>query len=74
VARKFELDGNESVHAAISIALAGPPTHQEAQQKALKLYRCFKAMPVRQQRSIGFQIRTLPVSSEEGGRNATHVQ
>jgi hypothetical protein len=37
----FHLDGDESVHAAISIRLAGPPTHQEAQQKALKILQVF---------------------------------
>ena len=37
----FKLDGNESVHAAISIPLAGPPTHHEAQQKALKILQVF---------------------------------
>jgi hypothetical protein len=33
----FHLDGDESLHAAISIRLAGPPTHHEARQKALKI-------------------------------------
>src|SRR6516164_5457965 len=33
----FQLDGDESLHAAISVSVAGPSTHQEAQQKALKL-------------------------------------
>jgi hypothetical protein len=37
----FDLDGDESVHAAISIPLAGPPTHHEAQQKALKILQVF---------------------------------
>jgi hypothetical protein len=37
----FQLDGDESVHAAISIPLAGPPTHHEAQQKALKMLQIF---------------------------------
>jgi hypothetical protein len=37
----FELDGNKSLHVAISIPLAGPPTHQEAQQKALKILQVF---------------------------------
>ena len=32
----FQLDGDESLHAAISIPVAGPPTHREAQEKALK--------------------------------------
>ena len=36
----FELDGDESLHAAISIRLAGAPTH-EAQQKALKMLQVF---------------------------------
>ena len=34
----FELDEDESLHAAINIRLAGPPTHHEARQKALKKY------------------------------------
>jgi hypothetical protein len=37
----FHLDGDESVHAAISIPLAGPPTHHEARQKALKILQVF---------------------------------
>jgi hypothetical protein len=37
----FELDGDESVHAAISFSLAGPPTHHEARQKALKILQVF---------------------------------
>src|SRR5712692_5203415 len=37
----FELDGDESLHAAISIPLTGPPTHHEAQQKALKILQVF---------------------------------
>jgi len=37
----FELDQDESLHAAISIRLAGPPTHHEAQQKALKILQGF---------------------------------
>jgi hypothetical protein len=37
----FHLDGDESVHAAISIRLAGPPTHHEARQKALKILQVF---------------------------------
>jgi hypothetical protein len=37
----FELDENESLYAAIDIRLAGPPTHQEARQKALKILQVF---------------------------------
>ena len=37
----FHLDGDESIHAAISIRLAGPPTHHEARQKALKILQVF---------------------------------
>ena len=37
----FHLDGDESLHAAISIRLAGPPTHHEARQKALKILQVF---------------------------------
>jgi hypothetical protein len=37
----FELDEDESLHAAIDIRLAGPPTHQEARQKALKILQVF---------------------------------
>jgi hypothetical protein len=47
----FELDGDESLHAAISIRLAGPPTHQEAQQKALKILHC--ALLTRQDKTTG---------------------
>jgi polyisoprenoid-binding protein YceI len=38
---KFELDGDESIHTAISIPLAGPPTHHEAREKALKILQVF---------------------------------
>jgi hypothetical protein len=38
---EFEVDGDESLHAAISIRLAGPPTHHEARQKALKILQGF---------------------------------
>ena len=37
----FQVDGDDSLHAAISIPLAGPPTHHEAQQKALKILQVF---------------------------------
>ena len=37
----FELDGDNSIRAAISIPLTGPPTHHEAQQKALQILRVF---------------------------------
>jgi hypothetical protein len=37
----FELDGDQSLHAAISIPLTGPPTHHEAQQKAFKILQTF---------------------------------
>ena len=37
----FQLDGDESLHAAISIPVAGPPTHREAQEKALKTLQVF---------------------------------
>ena len=37
----FQLDGDESLHATISIALTGPPTHHDAQQKALKILQVF---------------------------------
>jgi hypothetical protein len=37
----FQLDGDDSLHAAISIPLAGPSTHHEAQQKALKILQVF---------------------------------
>jgi hypothetical protein len=40
---KFDLVGDDSLHAAISIPLAGPPTHYEAQQKALKILQVFLA-------------------------------
>jgi len=37
----FELDEKDSVHAAISISITGPPTHNEAQQKAVELLQRF---------------------------------
>ena len=37
----FQLDGDDSIHAAISIPVAGPPTHREAQEKALKTLEVF---------------------------------
>jgi hypothetical protein len=37
----FHLDGDESIHATIAIPLTGPPTHHEAQQKALKMLQGF---------------------------------
>ena len=37
----FLLDGDESIHAAISISLAGPSTHHEAKERALKILRVF---------------------------------
>ena len=37
----FELDEDEALHAAINIRLAGPPTHHEARQKALKMLQVF---------------------------------
>jgi hypothetical protein len=37
----FQIDGDDSLHAAVSIPLAGPPTHHEAQQKALKMLQVF---------------------------------
>jgi hypothetical protein len=37
----FQLDGDESLHATVSIPLAGPSTHLEAQQKALKILQVF---------------------------------
>ena len=37
----FQLDEDESLHATISIPLTGPPTHHEAQQKALKILQVF---------------------------------
>jgi hypothetical protein len=37
----FQLDGDEAIHAAISIPVAGPSTHHEAQQKALEILQVF---------------------------------
>jgi hypothetical protein len=37
----FQLDADNSLRAAISFPLAGPSTHQEAQQKALKILQAF---------------------------------
>ena len=33
----FQLDGNESIHTAISVPVTGPPTHREAQKKEVFL-------------------------------------
>ena len=38
---KFQLDGDNSINAAVSIPLAGPPTHREAQEKAFKILQVF---------------------------------
>src|SRR5262249_22595336 len=56
----FQLDGDESLHAAISVSVAGPSTHQEAQQKALKLLQVFLSDACEAAKSTNFQIRTLP--------------
>jgi hypothetical protein len=40
----FELEEDESVHAAINIRLAGPPTHHEARQKTLKILQGSRSM------------------------------
>ena len=37
----FQLDGDNSINASVSIPLAGPPTHREAQEKALKMLQVF---------------------------------
>ena len=37
----FELDGDDSIHVSIPIPLSGPPSHREAQQKALKRLQVF---------------------------------
>ena len=37
----FQLDGDDSIHVSIPISLSGPPTHREAQQKALKTLQVF---------------------------------
>ena len=37
----FQLDGDESIHTAISVPVTGPPTHREAQEKALKTLEVF---------------------------------
>jgi hypothetical protein len=56
----FELDRDESVHAAISIGLAGPPTHHEAQQKALKILQVFLNDACEAaKKNTNFQIRTF---------------
>jgi hypothetical protein len=62
----FQLDGDESLHAAISVSVAGPSTHQEAQQKALKLLQVFLSEACEAAKSTNFQIRTLPRPSRWG--------
>ena len=37
----FQLEGDNSINTAVSIPLAGPPTHREAQEKALKMLQVF---------------------------------
>jgi hypothetical protein len=37
----FQVDGDNSIRIAIPIPVAGPPTHHEAQQKALKILQVF---------------------------------
>jgi hypothetical protein len=37
----FQIQRDDALQVAISIPLAGPPTHQEAQQKALKILQSF---------------------------------
>jgi hypothetical protein len=60
----FHLDGDESLHAAISIRLAGPPTHHEARQKALKILQVFLNDACEAAKKYqNFQIRPLPRSS-----------
>ena len=56
----FELNENESLHAAIDIRLAGTPTHQEARQKALKILQVFLNDACAAAKKINFQIKTLP--------------
>src|ERR1700694_2853159 len=62
----FGLDGDESLHAAISIPLAGPPTHHEAQQKALKMLQVFLNDACEAAKKYQFQIRTLPTCVPQG--------
>jgi hypothetical protein len=58
----FHLDGDESVHAAISIPLAGPSTHHEARQKALKILQVFLHDACEAaKRYQNYQIRPLPI-------------
>jgi len=38
---RFKYTRTTLLHVAISIPLSGPPTHQEAQQKALKILQGF---------------------------------
>jgi hypothetical protein len=56
----FELDGDDSLHAAIFIPLAGPPTHHEAQQKALKILQLFLNDACEAAKNIKSHIRILP--------------
>ena len=37
----FQIDGDEFLHTAISIRVIGPPTHHEAQQKAIRILQAF---------------------------------
>jgi hypothetical protein len=53
----FELEGDESLHAAISIPVAGPSTHHEAQQKALKILQAFLNDAYEAAKSSNLQVR-----------------
>jgi hypothetical protein len=37
----FELEGTEMIRTVISVPIKGPPSHQEAQQQALKQLQVF---------------------------------
>jgi hypothetical protein len=70
----FQLDGDNSLRAAISIPLAGPSTHHEAQQRALKILQVL-VTPVRRKKSTNFQVSTLPIVRRctKGGRPSTWI-
>jgi hypothetical protein len=71
----FQLDGDNSLRAAISVPLAGPSTHHEAQQKALKILQVFLSDACEAAKSTNFQVRTLPIvrGCPKRGRPSTWI-
>jgi hypothetical protein len=60
----FHLDGDDSLHAAVNIRLAGPPTHHEARQKALKILQVFQLPSPASGRIPGVRVPESSCSTE----------